>query len=296
MNHTRFNRAIWNHRNKLIERIKAQDPALGSGLELIKLDWYRLRNAAGDEDSDTAELFIYDEIGGLCGVQADDLVQEIENVTAPNLHVRINSPGGSLFDSIAIYNALVKKSSRQCNVVTYVDALAASGASIIAMAGDTCVMMVGSQLMIHDAIGLEYGNAKVFREMADFLDKQSDNIATIYEAKGGEDAGFWRNLMLAETWMFAQEAVDLRLADSVFIRPSPDIEEISGEDMDPALPDESDEEDMPEVDEEAELEALMLKPHRLHNRGFKYRGRRHAPTPSLSDREWFSPAELAELL
>lgn len=307
MRPTRAQRALWNHRSKIIERIKAQNMRLGTELEAIRLDWYRVRNAAGD-DGDTAELLIYDEIGGLCGIPADELVQEIGDIKAKNLDVRINSPGGSLFDSIAIYNALVRK-SRTTNVTTYVDALAASGASIIAMAGNQCVMMVGSQLMIHDAIGMEYGNAESFREMAKFLDNQSWNIADVYTAKAGGERDQWRALMQAETWMFAQEAVDLRLADSVYVRPDssgPEIEmedppvDVDGEEPPEDLEDgcgkdgKKQDEDSSSMTEDEELDALLHMPHRLNNRGYRYLGRNRAPSPVNHD--WFSQAELASLL
>lgn len=265
-------RALRNQRAKIVERIKNRDPQLGAAIDEIRLDWYRMRNAADNpEDPETTEVFIYDEIGGLCGISADEFVRDLQDIKSPKIDVRINSPGGSLFDSIAIYNALVKHPAQ---VTTYVDALAASGASIIAMAGDECVVMVGGQLMIHDALGLEMGNARDMREMADFLDKQSQNIATIYAAKSGnDDVEMWRNLMLAETWMFADEAVEAGLADSVYVRPTakPEIVE--------------EEEDTPEDDEtedeqeEITLENLMRIPHRLSNRGYRYRGRNAAPDP-----------------
>jgi ATP-dependent protease ClpP protease subunit len=268
-------RAIRNQRAKIVERIKNRDPELGAAIDDIRLDWYRIRNASDNPaDPETTEVFIYDEIGGLCGISADEFVKDLQAITSPNIDVRINSPGGSLFDSIAIYNALVK---HPANVTTYVDALAASGASIIAMAGDECVVMVGGQLMIHDALGLEMGNAADMRAMADFLDKQSGNIATIYAAKSGnDDVEMWRNLMLAETWMFAEEAVTLGLADSIYVRPTakPEITEADDEDEEDTDDEESD-------DEEAiTVENLMRIPHRLSNRGYRYRGRNAAPDPT----------------
>lgn len=271
--------ALRNQKMKIIDRIRNLDPALAANLADIQLDWYRIRNAAeaieGAAPSDTTEVFIYDEIGGPCGVQADTFVQELNDISTPNIHVRLNSPGGSLFDSIAIYNALVK---HPAHVTTYVDALAASGASIIAMAGDECVMMVGAQLMIHDALGVEVGNASDFRAMADFLDKQSQNIATVYSAKAGGSADSWRAMMQAETWMFAQEAVDMKLADSVYVRPDPP------EPDDAATPPDDepdgDEEDDTSNSMDEELEILMHARHRLTNRGYKYTGRKRSPGPN----------------
>jgi ATP-dependent protease ClpP protease subunit/phage head maturation protease len=182
-------------------------------LPTLRLPWYEVRDQGGGPGgAEPATVLIYDEIGGSFGVSAKAFVKELDAITAPVIHLRINSPGGSLFDAIAIYNALHHHPSR---VVVYVDSLAASAASLIAMGGDEVVMMPGSQLMIHDAAALEDGNAADMAKMATFLDRQSDNVADIYRLRGGGEVSEWRGLMLAETWMFAQEAVDFGLADRV---------------------------------------------------------------------------------
>lgn len=280
-------RSITGYKAKLANRIRALNPVLAADLTEIKLPWYYIRNAAETDSSEGGsntgpgtEVFIYDEIGGSFGVSADEFVQDLGKITDDNITVRINSPGGSVFDAVAIYNALIQ---HPANVTTRVDALAASAASIIAMAGDKVEMMVGSQLMIHDAMGIEMGNAKDMREMATFLDKQSDNLASIYANKGGDQQD-WRALMLAETWMFAQEAVDFGLADSVFTRAvEREMPELLEEESDePSEEDDQDagEDQSPEEDEEDEtLDALMARMHRLTNRGYKYSGRQAAPTP-----------------
>lgn len=284
-------RSIANYKARLVERIKALDPNLASGLRDIKLDWYRIRNVDETEATETeetvAEVFIYDEIGGSLGVSADEFVKDLSAIDADRINVRINSPGGSVFDSIAIYNALVQ---HPATITTFVDALAASGASIVAMGGDECVMMIGSQLMIHDALGLEMGNAADMREMAKFLDHQSNNIASIYAAKAGGEPDEWRKLMLAETWMLAGEAVDMGLANRVY-KPEPKTETPDAENTPPdvpgkPMPGEDDEEKDPTEPEnniDAELEMLMARHHRLANRGFKYLGRNRAPNPLAAD-------------
>ncbi|MBH1939135.1 Clp protease ClpP, partial [Streptomyces sp. AV19] len=88
-------------------------------------------------------------------------------------------------------------------------------ASVIAMAGDRIVMQPHSQMMIHDGSGLCVGNAADMRDMADLLDRQSDNIAGIYAERAGGTVKQWRTRMLAETWYSAQEAVEAGLADEV---------------------------------------------------------------------------------
>lgn len=171
-------------------------------------DWYRLQNNAAQG---TAALHIYDEIG-YWGITASDLVAELSALDVGEITVHINSPGGEIFDGIAIMNAL---RSHTAKVTTYVDSLAASIASVIAMAGDRIVMAPHSQMMIHDGSGLAIGNAQDMREMADLLDRQSDNIAAVYAERAGGTAKQWRARMVTETWYTAAEAVDAGLADEV---------------------------------------------------------------------------------
>lgn len=279
-------RAINLYKTKLLDRIGIRNAELATELRQMKLPWYHMRNVVDDDtDATTAEIFIYDEIGGSMGIDASTFVEELQAIDADTIDVRINSPGGDVFDSIAIYNALVK---HPAYVTVYVDALAASGASIIAMSGDKVVMMVGSQLMIHDALAPTMGNASEHEEMAEWLHGQSDNIATIYAARGGGEPKGWRDRMVAETWMFANEAVDMKLADEVYApaprkfkpgeEPPPPDEEKEKEDEVVPSPSEDDDEE-PTEEEESALDALMHMPHRLTNRGFKFLGRRSAPAP-----------------
>lgn len=176
-------------------------------------DWYKVVNHAADSTvpEDTTKVYIYDEIG-YWGTTASDFVQEFMQITTPKIHVHINSPGGQMFDGLAIYNAL---KSHPSEVTTIVDALAASAASFIAQGGDKILMARNSTMMIHDASGLAYGNAEDMHQMADLLDKMSDNIADIYAQRAGGTAEEWRAMMKAETWYTGTEAVDAKLADSV---------------------------------------------------------------------------------
>lgn len=173
--------------------------------------WWDVRNATGDQ----AVLRIYDEVWWL-GVNADDFARDLDGITAPEIEVQINSPGGDVWDGIAIYNALRSHSAR---VITRVDGMAASIASVIAQAGDQRIMLSGSQMMIHEAWGLAVGSAADMREYAGFLDKQSDVIASIYAERASGDTAHFRALMDAETWFAAEEAVDSGLADEVVSPP-----------------------------------------------------------------------------
>lgn len=174
-----------------------------------RTDWYRISNAVG---TGPAVIYIYDEIGGWWGVTASDFVRDLTAITASEIELHLNSPGGDVFDGIAISNALRQ---HRAQVTVHVDALAASIASVIAMGGDRIVMAPGSQMMIHDGLCLCIGNAADMRETADFLDAQSDNIASIYAARAGGTAAEWRARMTAETWYTAEEAVAAGLADEV---------------------------------------------------------------------------------
>ena len=178
-----------------------------------RTDWYRItdRLQAKDEDGGGtyAEVMIYDEVGYF-GVTAQDFMVDLKAITAPKISLRINSPGGEIFDGIAIFNCL---QSHPANVTVYVDSLAASIASVIAMAGDRVVMQPHSQMMIHEGAGMCIGDAADMRELADLLDRSSDNIAAIYSEKAGGTVKQWRDRMRAETWYTAAEAVAAGLAD-----------------------------------------------------------------------------------
>lgn len=171
--------------------------------------WYTLtRNDAGTGTA--AALHVYGVIGW--DVEAGALVAELDALDAATIDVYVNSPGGLLFDGVAIFNAL---SRHPATVNVTVDGLAASAASLIAMAGDQITMGVGSQMMIHDAAVLAAGNPAELRDLADWLDGQSDNAAAIYAARAGGTRAEWRARMTAETWYSADQAVEAGLATSV---------------------------------------------------------------------------------
>jgi ATP-dependent protease ClpP protease subunit len=170
--------------------------------------WYEIRNAT---DSDHADIYIYDEIG-YWGVTANDFVRDLRDLNGSELRVHINSPGGDVWAGISILNALRAHDAR---IVVTVDGVAASAASFIAMAGDEVVMGRNSEMMIHDARGVCFGNASDMHELADRMDKVSDNIASIYAERAGGTVATWRSAMQAETWYSADEAVQEGLADRV---------------------------------------------------------------------------------
>ncbi|ATO14678.1 hypothetical protein CO540_13270 [Micromonospora sp. WMMA2032] len=181
--------------------------------------WYHIQAAAQPpaEDPEStpaggADVYVYDTIGGWFGLTADDFVRDVAALDVDEIRLHLNSPGGDVFEGVAIANVLRQ---HRANVTVLVDGLAASAASVIAMAGDEVVMGVGAQMMIHDAWGVCIGNAEDMTKMAQMLATTSDSIASTYAARTGGTTEQWRALMRDETWYTAEEAVAAGLADRV---------------------------------------------------------------------------------
>lgn len=178
------------------------------GLRDHARSWFAIKAEAG---SDQAEVLIYDYIGW-GGVTAVDFAKELKAVTAKTITVRLNTPGGDVFDGLAIFNSL---KAHGAEIRVRVDGLAASIGSIIAMAGRTITMGESAFLMIHNPWALVIGNAKDMREMADTLEKIGGSLAGVYAGRPGvtiEQAQAW---MDADTWFNAEEAKAAGLADAV---------------------------------------------------------------------------------
>lgn len=177
---------------------------------------YPLKCAIRADDGGVTRVDVYDDIGPggwfSDGLTAKDFTARMAGITGP-VECHVNSGGGDVFDGIAIANAL---RAHKGGVTVVVDGLAASIASVIAQAGGTRVMQANSMMMIHDAFGMTMGNAAEMRQMADTLDKVSDNIADVYATRSGTgDAASWRDTMRGEAWYTAGEAVTAGLADRV---------------------------------------------------------------------------------
>lgn len=161
-----------------------------------------------------AELFIYDQIGadyfgeGITAKSVSDALKEFTPGAA--LDIYINSPGGSVFDGMAIYNQLDRWSGKK---TVHIDGLAASIASVIAMVGDEINIADNGLFMIHSAWGLSMGNAEEMRKYAASLDKVDETILNTYIKRTKGDSKQIDNWMRAETWMNAQEAVDRGFSD-----------------------------------------------------------------------------------
>jgi len=165
--------------------------------------------------ADSAELIIYADIGegwfgGISSKEFSDQLSAIGKVK--NLDVRINSGGGDVFEGITMYNRLKQHDAK---VTVYVDGLAASIASIIAMAGDEIVMYESSTVMIHKPLTYVGGNSEQLQEVIARLDLVENQMLDVYVAKTGLDRKHIKDLLSAETWMTAEEAVNLGFADRV---------------------------------------------------------------------------------
>ena len=161
-----------------------------------------------------AVLQIFDQIGedwfGGSGISAKAFSDALQSVGPGPLVVEINSPGGNVWDGLAIYNML---RGRQAPVTTRVVGIAASIASVIALAGDSIEMADASLFMIHDPSGMVAGTSEDMRKMANALDQHAEILAGIYTKRTGKTSAQIRAAMTAETWFTAQEAIQFGLAD-----------------------------------------------------------------------------------
>lgn len=168
------------------------------------------------------ELLIYEEIGqdwwSDSGITAKNVRQELDSAgTFNKIVLRINSPGGDAFEGIAIGNVL-KSLNKPIDV--YIDGIAASAASIIAMCGNTVTMAHNAMQMIHNAWAICIGEAADMQKMGDTLDKISGSIAQTYVDKTGKPLAEIKAMMDAETWMSAEDCLANGFATSIAEQPN----------------------------------------------------------------------------
>lgn len=178
-----------------------------------KNSWYRIGGlVTPSEGESSVEITIYDEIG-YWGINASSFIRDLRSIGAVDrIDLRINSPGGDVFDGAAIYQLLLAHPAR---VVVHIDGLAASMASVVAMAGDEINIGSNAFLMIHNPWSVQVGDAGEMRSMADLLDQIGQTIVTAYERKTGLGRDELTAMMDAETWMAGEEAVAKGFADNV---------------------------------------------------------------------------------
>ncbi|EEG9127141.1 Clp protease ClpP, partial [Escherichia coli] len=170
--------------------------------------WFRMQ--AGHQSD--ADIYIYDEIG-FWGVTAKQFISDLNalgDITHINLH--INSPGGDVFEGIAIFNAL---KTHGASITVYVDGVAASMASVIAMVGNPVIMPENTFMMIHKPFGFTGGDAEDMRTYADLLDRVEAVLLPAYAQKTGKTTDEIAAMLADETWMSGAECLAQGFADQV---------------------------------------------------------------------------------
>jgi HK97 family phage prohead protease len=252
-------------------------------LVTARLPWYEIRAARpiawekrATEDQPTAteyegdpestDIYIFDEIGGSFGVDAKTFAEDLNAITTPKIKLHINSPGGSVTEAQACRAALMHHPSW---IMASVDGIAASAASVIALAADEIETMPGAQWMLHDASATIEGNEAELGKATTWIGRQSNNLAEIYAKRMGITTEEARQLMLDETWAFADEAVSMGLADRVG-GPNPLKQ-------------------MPQ-----DMAERMARKHDLTRWGYRYLGRDAAPAPRITRAGAGRPVETRE--
>ena len=224
------------------------------------------KNISGraDKKTKTGVLHLYDGIGTYDGITARDFAGALKSLgDVDYIELHINSPGGSVFDGAAIYNMLV---DHQALIDVRIDGLAASIASVIALAGDQITIAKNAMMMLHNPSAIAFGDAAEMRKMADVLDKVKHTLVSVYSDRMGLPADEISQILDEESWYTANEAVDAGLADVVGgrakIRKTSTAEARWVDSPPPWVPDdvarqfaaERDEETDNEVDDKVELE------------------------------------------
>lgn len=169
--------------------------------------WYKMAVS----ENGPAEVLIFDEIG-FWGVTAEDFIKDFEGLQADDINIRLNSPGGSVFDGLAIYNSIA---SSPKNVTVTIEGWAASIASVIAMAADSIRISEAAQIMIHKPWSFVVGNDDDMMKEVDVLRSLEDAIIDIYQARTDGDREIISDWVKNETWFKGQAAVDAGFADEV---------------------------------------------------------------------------------
>lgn len=178
----------------------------------------RLANKGrGEFRAEAGTIWLYDFIAAddteaewWGGISPRQFIAELRAIDGP-VTLRIDSPGGSVFGAQAMIAAMREHPHA---ITARIDSLAASAASVIAVEAAKVEMVSGAMMMIHRASGVAWGNDDDMRAMAALLEKIDGQIAAAYARRGGDDTD-WRDLMSAESWFTAEEAVEIKLADRV---------------------------------------------------------------------------------
>ncbi|MFV0576041.1 MAG: ClpP-like prohead protease/major capsid protein fusion protein [Vibrio sp.] len=173
-----------------------------------KNNWYSIK-ASGSQG---AEICIYDEIGGW-GISARQFANDLKALgDVRHITLRIHSPGGDVFEGMAIYNLL---DQHPAQITVKIDGLAASMASVVAMVGDEVQIPENAMIMIHKPWGIQGGNSNDMRRYADLLDKLESTLLSAYTKKTGKDTDEISAMLEDETWLNGHEAVEAGFADTL---------------------------------------------------------------------------------
>lgn len=188
-------------KNRLMQLFK-ENQGHGSGLR-------------AEVEGEEATIYLYDAIGDWFGVSAKDFIGELTAITADTIHLRINSPGGDVFDARAIATSIQQSGKK---VVAHIDGVCASAATYIATSCSEVEMAEGAFFMIHQAWTLAIGNSGELRDTADLLDKVDGSIINSYAKKTQKkcSAEEIQSMMASETWLTADEALEKGFVDRVY--------------------------------------------------------------------------------
>jgi len=187
-------------RLKLLNLIKNNIDAPGKRFEIKNVD------------DDEATIYLYDVIDNWWGIDSESFVKQLNALDVSTIHLRINSPGGDVFDARAIQTAL---KAHKANVIAHIDGLCASAATYVALAANEIIMSDGAFFMIHKGWTFALGNADEMRSTAGLLDKIDDSIANDYNKKTEIDKDELIQMMSDETWFSAAEALEKGFIDSI---------------------------------------------------------------------------------
>ena len=165
--------------------------------------------------AETATIYLYDAIVSDAywgGISAIDFAKQLAAITAPEIHLRINCPGGDVFAARAMVQAIKEHPS---TVIAHIDGYAASAATFLVIAADQSVISEGGMFMIHNAWTIAGGNAKDFTYMADLLERTDQTLRNEYLAKTGQTEQQIKDWMDAETYFYGQEAIDAGFVDAI---------------------------------------------------------------------------------
>lgn len=164
-------------------------------------------------DDQEAHIYVYDIIDKYWGISGENFVKALNALTAPTIHMHVNTPGGDVFETRVMVTAIRNHKSK---IIAHIDGLAASCGSWLATAANEVEMTQGGFLMIHQAQSWAFGNAGDMKAISDLLVKIDDSIIAEYVRKTGKTVDEIRNWLAAETWFTADEALQNKFVDRVF--------------------------------------------------------------------------------